>query len=63
MRDRGRIFFFKRGELEKNESRERKRGFLFQSAVDFRGLQRQSISNADMIQRFPVQLPMDTQLL
>lgn len=49
--------------IVRSEGRERKQGVLFQRVVDFRGLQRQSISNADMIQRFPVQLPMARQVL
>lgn len=36
---------------------------FFQSKVDFRGLKRQSITNADMIHRFPVILPAATQAL
>lgn len=43
--------------------RDRKQGVLFQRVLDWRSLQRQSISNADMIQRFPVQLPMARQVL
>lgn len=40
--------------IARSKSRGRKQGVVFQSVVDFRALQRQSIRNADMIQRFPV---------
>lgn len=53
----------KEGGIVRSKGRESTQGVLFQSVVDFRGLQRQSISNADMIQRFPVQLPMARQVL
>ena len=49
--------------IVRSQSRGSTQGVLFQSVVDFRGLQRQSISNADMIQRFSVQLPMARQVL